>query len=103
MKPGMRRRRWPTAFRSSASPSRTRRRTCSVATIGRSTTPDSNAWRRQHLARRFEPLRIADEIARHRDAAELLVRTAWAEQRIRLVAAALLRHGTLTGDEISAL
>jgi hypothetical protein len=55
---------------------------------------------RQHVARRFEPLRIATEIARLRDAAERLVRTAWAEQRIRLVAEALLERGTLTGEEI---
>jgi len=55
---------------------------------------------RRHLARRFEPLQIGAEIARLRDAAQRLVRTAWAEQRIRLVAAALLRHGTLTGEEI---
>jgi hypothetical protein len=39
------------------------------------------------------------EIARLRDA-ERLVRTQWAQECIRLVADALLRHGTLTGDEI---
>jgi hypothetical protein len=58
---------------------------------------------RQHLARRFEPLRIAAEIARLRDAAERLVRTPWAQQRIEMIADALVRHGTLTGEEISAL
>jgi hypothetical protein len=58
---------------------------------------------RQHLARRFEPLRIAAEIARLRDAAERLVRTPWAEQRIRLVTEALLQRGTLTGEEICGL
>jgi hypothetical protein len=56
---------------------------------------------RQYLARRFEPLRIAVEIARLCDAAERLVRTPWAEQRIRLVADALLRRGTLTGEDIA--
>jgi hypothetical protein len=55
---------------------------------------------RRHLARRFEPLFIAAEIARHREAAERLVRTPWAEHRIRLIAEALLRHGTLSGEEI---
>jgi hypothetical protein len=58
---------------------------------------------RQHLARRFQPLRIAAEIARLRDAAERLVRTPWAEQRIRLVAEALSLRGTLTGEEICGL
>jgi hypothetical protein len=58
---------------------------------------------RKYLARRFEPLRIAAEIARLRDAAVRLLRTSWAEQRIRLVAEALLRHGTLTGEEICGL
>jgi hypothetical protein len=58
---------------------------------------------RRHLARRFEPLRLAAEIARHREAAERLVRTPWAQQRIELIADALVRHGTLTGEEICGL
>jgi hypothetical protein len=58
---------------------------------------------RQHLVRRFEPLLIAAEIARLRDAAERLVRTPWAERRIRLVAEALLQRGTLSGEEICGL
>jgi hypothetical protein len=58
---------------------------------------------RRYLARRFEPLRIEAEIARLRDAAERLVRTPWAQHRIELIAAALVQHGTLTGEEISAL
>jgi hypothetical protein len=41
--------------------------------------------------------------SRLRDAAQRLVQTAWAQQRIRLVAEALLQCGTLTGEEISAL
>jgi hypothetical protein len=32
-----------------------------------------------------------------------LVRTPWAQERIRLVAAALLQHGTLSGDDIVGL
>jgi hypothetical protein len=42
-------------------------------------------------------------MARLRDAAHRLVQTPWAQQRIRLVAAALLHHGTLTGDEIGVM
>jgi hypothetical protein len=44
----------------------------------------------QHLARLFEPLRIRAEIARLREAAERLVRTPWAQQRIHRIAEALL-------------
>jgi hypothetical protein len=58
---------------------------------------------RYYLARQFGPLHVEAEIVRLRDAAERLVRTAWAEQRIRLVADALLQHGTLTGEEICGL
>jgi hypothetical protein len=43
------------------------------------------------------------EIARLRDAAERLVRTQWAQECIPLIADALLRHGTLTGDEIGVM
>ena len=58
---------------------------------------------RRHLARRFGPFENGAEIARVRDAAERLVRTPWGEQRIRLVAVALLQRGTLTGEQISEL
>ena len=58
---------------------------------------------RRCLARCYDQLRIGAEIARHRDAAERLVRTPWAQHRIELIADALERHGTLTGEEISAL
>jgi hypothetical protein len=58
---------------------------------------------RRCLARRFEPLRISAEIARLRNAAERLVRTHWAQHRIEMIADALVRHGTLTGADISAL
>ena len=46
------------------------------------------------------PLQAAIELARCRVAAERLVRSAWAQQRIRLLADALLRRGTLSGEEI---
>jgi hypothetical protein len=58
------------------------------------------AMARETLARRFDPLRAAIELARCRVAAERLVRSAWAQQRIRLLADALLRRGTLSGEEI---
>jgi hypothetical protein len=40
---------------------------------------------------------------RYRDAAQLLIRSPWAQHRIRLLADALLRHGTLTGEQIFEL
>ena len=40
---------------------------------------------------------------RYRDAAQRLVRSPWAQQRIRLLPDALLRNGALTGDEIAGL
>jgi hypothetical protein len=58
---------------------------------------------RHYLARRFDPLQIGAEIARLRDAAHRLVRTPWAQQRIPLIAEALLRHGTIAGDEIGVM
>ena len=41
--------------------------------------------------------------SRLRDAAHRLVRTSWARHRIRLIAAALLQRGSLTGDEIGVM
>jgi hypothetical protein len=58
---------------------------------------------RQYLARRFHPLRIAAEIARLRDAADRLMRTPWAQQRIEMIAAALLERCTLSGADIDAI
>jgi hypothetical protein len=58
---------------------------------------------RTYLSRRFDALRIGAEIARLRDAADRLVRTPWVQDRIQLIAAALLHHGTLTGDEIGVM
>ena len=55
---------------------------------------------RDYLARQLNPLRIGAELARYRDAAQRLVRSPWALHRIRLLADALLRHGTLSGEEI---
>jgi hypothetical protein len=58
---------------------------------------------RYYLARRFGPLQLAAEIARLRDAAQRLVRTQWVQDRSRLVADALLQHGTLTRDQIGVM
>ena len=46
------------------------------------------------------PLQAAIELARCRVAAERLVRSEFAQDRIRVLAAALLRCGTLSGEEI---
>ena len=58
---------------------------------------------RHYLARRFDPLQIGTEIARLADAAQRLVRTPLARRRIPLIAEALLRRGTLAGDEIGGM
>ena len=56
---------------------------------------------REHLSCAIaDPLRAAQELARCRAAAERLVRSAWAQGRIRVLAEALLRCGTLSGEEI---
>jgi hypothetical protein len=56
---------------------------------------------REYLARSISnPLRAAAELARCRAAAERLVRSTWAQHRIRSLADQLLRCGTLTGEEI---
>jgi hypothetical protein len=43
------------------------------------------------------------KLARYSDAAQRLVRSAWARHRIRLLADALLRHSTLSGEQIFEL
>jgi hypothetical protein len=59
---------------------------------------------RQYLARCVSnPLHAAAELARYRDAAQRLVRPAWARQRIAVLADALLRHGSLSSDEVLGL
>ena len=56
---------------------------------------------REYITRRVSsPLQVSLELARCRAAAERLVRSAWAQQHIRLLADALLRCGTLSGEEI---
>ncbi len=59
---------------------------------------------REYLARHItNPLNAAAELARYRDAAQRLVRSPWAQQRIRLLADALLRRGNLSGEQIFEL
>jgi hypothetical protein len=58
---------------------------------------------RGYLMEHYDALRIGAALARHRDAAEKLVRTPWARHRIELIASALLRRGSLSGDEIGEL
>jgi hypothetical protein len=58
---------------------------------------------RHYLARRYDPLQIGTEIARLGDAAQRLVRTPFARRHIPLIAEALLRRGTLAGDEIGGM
>ena len=58
---------------------------------------------REYLARCIaNPLHAAAELTRYRDAAQRLVRSAWARHRI-VLADALLRNGSLSGDEILGL
>jgi hypothetical protein len=59
---------------------------------------------RRYLADRIDnPLQAAAELVRYRDAAQRLVRSPWAQQRICLLADALMLHGTLSGDEVVEL
>jgi hypothetical protein len=58
---------------------------------------------RHYLSPQFDPLWIGAALARYRDAAERLVRSEWGQDRIRRIAAALLQHETLSGDEIGRL
>jgi hypothetical protein len=56
---------------------------------------------REHVARSIaNPLQAAVQLSLYKSAAERLVRSAWAQQRIRVLADALLRCGTLSGEEI---
>jgi hypothetical protein len=59
---------------------------------------------REYLARRVSNLsQAATELARYCDAAQRLVRSPWAHHRIHLLADALLRHGTLSSEQIFEL
>ncbi len=59
---------------------------------------------RRYLARRIDnSLHAAAELARYRDAARRLVRSLWGKRRICLLADALLRGGSLSGDDIARL
>jgi hypothetical protein len=51
----------------------------------------------------LDPSQIEAELTALRSEAERLVRTSWAQKRIRLVADALLRDGRLDGEAVKAL
>jgi hypothetical protein len=58
---------------------------------------------REYLAHQFAPLQVGVQLSRYRDAAQRLVRSAWAQERICLIADRLLRFGSLTGEDVAAL
>jgi hypothetical protein len=59
---------------------------------------------REYLARAgCDTLTVEAGIKQARDGADRLVRTPWAEQRIRVIAGALLKRGILSGAEINEL
>ena len=59
---------------------------------------------REHLARAIaNPLRAVQELARCRAAAERLVSSKFAQERIAKLAEALLARGTLSGEEIHGI
>jgi hypothetical protein len=58
---------------------------------------------RGHLARKFNALQIGAEMARLHDSAQRLVRSTWAQERVRLIADRLLRFGSLSGEDVAAL
>ncbi len=61
------------------------------------------AMARRCLLRRFTKLEVAREMVRMGEAARRLVRTPWAEVRVRAIADALVERGTLTAEEIYEL
>lgn len=58
---------------------------------------------REYLSRRYDTLEIGVQLNRMRDAADKLVRTQWARDRIERISAALLARGTLTSEDVAAL
>jgi hypothetical protein len=58
---------------------------------------------REHLVRRIGPLRIGVERDRYRSAARSLVSSSSAQRRIRVIADALLRCGSLDAEQIYEL
>jgi hypothetical protein len=64
--------------------------------------PDLRMAREQVSRAIADPLRVGIELARCRVAAERLVSSKFAQDRIKVLAAALLQHGTLRGEEIFA-
>jgi hypothetical protein len=64
--------------------------------------PDLRMAREQVSRAIADPLRVGIELARCRVAAERLVSSKFAQDRIKVLAAALLQHGTLRGEQIAA-
>jgi hypothetical protein len=58
---------------------------------------------REYLSRKYDALEIGFQMNRLRDAADKLVSTEWARDRIERISAALLARGTLTSEDIAAL
>jgi hypothetical protein len=61
------------------------------------------ATAREFLAQKLGPLQLGAEMMRLSAAADRLVRTPSVQQKIRLIADALLQRGSLTAAEIAAL
>jgi hypothetical protein len=80
---------------------RSGKRICGTITDNSDQTDYDMAY--EFLARQLNPLQVGGELVRYRDAAQRLVRSPWAQQPIRLLADALLRHGTLRGEQIFEL
>jgi len=74
---------------------------CGSITDGADRTDIATAC--EYLADYFDALTIEARIKQARDATDRLVRTAWAQGRIRLIAGALLQHGTFSGEEIASV
>jgi hypothetical protein len=76
---------------------------CYVGPICDSSDQTDIAMARRYLARQLHPVQIGAALARLENAADSLVKTPWARDRIQLISAALLKYGALSGDEIGIM